>query len=98
MAQTVLLNITIALILICCILAIDDIPSNYISTKADKSLFCNTCSVLADIVNTTLYEDSKDFETYVGFRLDSNGKKIRKGSEWLKLFLSLEDVCDDWKG
>jgi len=49
------------------------------------------------MVNQTLHEGTKDFETLVGFRLDSNGKKIRKQSEWLKLYLSLEDVCEDWK-
>lgn len=90
--------LTLLFVLIATSLAIDDIPSNYISNKPMKSLFCNTCSVLASIVNETLYEESKDFETYVGFRLDSNGKKIRKDSKWLRLFLSLEDVCDDWKG
>eukprot|EP01083_Nonionella_stella_P241011 841970_1 len=79
------------------ILAIDDIPSKFISTKPYKSLFCNTCAVLSSIVNETLYDNSKDFESLVGFRLDSTGKKIRKQSGWLKLFLSLEDVCEDWK-
>eukprot|EP01084_Bolivina_argentea_P113410 202127_1 len=79
------------------ILAIDDIPSNYISTTPLKSLFCNTCAVLSSIVNETLHDDSKDFEAMVGFRLGPDGKKIRKKSGWLKLFLSLEDVCDDWK-
>ena len=61
-------------------------------------MFCNTCSVLSSVVNETLYDENADFETYLGFRLDSNGKKIRKQSGWIKLFLSLEDVCDDWKG
>merc|ERR1712083_678904 len=76
---------------------IDDIPTHYISSKPIKSLLCNTCSILSSIVNETLHEKTKDFETLVGFRLDSNGKKIRKQSEWLKLYLSLEDVCEDWK-
>eukprot|EP00484_Ammonia_sp_Unknown_P019255 CAMPEP_0197038346 /NCGR_PEP_ID=MMETSP1384-20130603/15298_1 /TAXON_ID=29189 /ORGANISM="Ammonia sp." /LENGTH=370 /DNA_ID=CAMNT_0042468763 /DNA_START=28 /DNA_END=1140 /DNA_ORIENTATION=- len=83
--------------LLCVSHAIDDIPSQYISSKPVKSLFCNACSVLASIVNDTLYDESTDFESLVGFRLDSTGKKIRKQSDFLKLFLSLEDVCDDWK-
>ena len=94
-------HLLIALILTAtsyCILAIDDIPSHYISNKEKKSLFCNACGILTSIVNETLYDESVEFESLVGFRLDSTGKKIRKNSEYLKLYLSLEDVCDDWKG
>merc|ERR1712228_1018960 len=50
-------------------------------------------------VNDTLHDGTTDFESLVGFRLDSKGKKIRKQSGWLKLFLALEDgnTCDKWK-
>merc|ERR1712228_755907 len=50
-------------------------------------------------VNDTLHDGTTDFESLVGFRLDSKGKKIRKQSGWLKLFLALEDsnTCDHWK-
>ena len=63
-----------------------------------KSLFCNSCSILASKVNESLYDEDPDFESLVGFRLDSKGNKIRKGSGWTKIFLSLEDICEDWKG
>ena len=72
--------------LVACVLGIEDIPSRYINSKDKRSLFCNACRVLSDVVNETLHDGSTDFESLVGFRLDSKGKKIRKQSGWLKLF------------
>lgn len=72
--------------------------SKFTSSDPLKSLFCNTCAVAANKLNTTLHLNDNEFETQAGFRLDSNGKKIRKKTGFLNLFIKLEDICNSWSG
>eukprot|EP01083_Nonionella_stella_P021923 60668_1 len=75
----------------------DLVPKKFVSNTASKSLLCNTCALIAEALNVTLFDDSNAFETNVGFRLDSSGKKIRKNSQWLRIHMKLEDINCQWR-
>ena len=64
------------------------INKKFVSNTASASLLCNTCAWIADNLNHSLFK-ADDFEVNVGFRLNSEGKKIRKNSQWLKLVYAL---------
>ena len=76
-----------------------EIKGKFVKNVAAKSLFCNACSMIADSLNYTLFDDNKtvEFETNVGFRLDSTGKKIRKNPQWLKIHMKLDDINCNWR-
>eukprot|EP01084_Bolivina_argentea_P229578 387447_1 len=73
------------------------ISKKFVSNVASKSLLCNSCGLIADTLNETLFEDSNVFEANVGFRLDSSGKKIRKNSQWLRIHITLEEITCEWR-
>ena len=70
------------------------LPKKYANNAGLHSLLCNVCGLVTTKVNDTLYSDQIEYESLVGFRLDSKGNKIRKEGQWLKIFLRLEDLCD----
>ena len=74
-----------------------EIKKKFVKNIASKSLFCSGCAMIAKSLNETLFNKDIEFETNVGFRLDSSGKKIRKNSQWLKLHVTLEDINCEWK-
>ena len=73
------------------------INKKFVSNSASKSLLCNSCAMMAEYLNHTLFNNDGEYETNVGFRLDSNGKKIRKNSQWLRLHIKLEDINCNWR-
>ena len=86
------------LLLILLHLSYASINKKYVANTAAKSLLCNSCAIIAHSLNLTLFEADNAFEANVGFRLDSNGKKIRKNSQWLRIHMTLEDIDCNWKG
>ena len=79
-----------------------EIPKKFRKTPEIASQFCNTCSLIGSKLRDILNDDSKynsnEFELNLGFRLDSQGKKIRKSENSKKLvamMLELHDICDN---
>jgi len=75
------------------------IPKKY--KGEDRSLYCDICNNIMIDIETALMKAPTRFDDKVGYRLDSQGNRIRKTSEYAyseaSIVSAMKDICSSWR-